>query len=228
MMSELNKSQDRSPPVDASPDVTHLLNAASAGDPKAPGELLKLVYQQLRAIAQKRMNAEHPGHTLQATALVHEAYAKLVWRDAPAQDRESEGQGNVAWNGRAHFFHAAAEAMRRILVDHARAKRAGLKNGQGALGAPRRPLRMPTNVLDLAKEEDPDSVLALDEALARLSKVDEQTAMVVRLRFFAGRSVDETALALDISPRQVDREWAFARAWLAEALAQADNGPKAS
>ncbi len=227
MMSELHNAQHRPPHAGASPDVTHLLNAAGAGDPKAPAELLALVYQQLRAIAQKRMNAEHPGHTLQATALVHEAYAKLVGRDAGSPNADG-AQSNVAWNGRAHFFHAAAEAMRRILVDHARAKRAGLKDGQGALGAPRRPLRMPANVLDLAQDQDPDSVLALDEALARLSKVDEQTAMVVRLRFFAGRSVDETALALGISPRQVDREWAFARAWLAEALAHADHGPKAS
>ncbi len=192
--------------------VTQLLNAASAGDAKAPGELLELVYAQLRALAQKKMNGEHAGHTLQATALVHEAFVKLV---APGQ---SDPDRAISWNDRSHFFRAAAEAMRRILIDHARAKRAGMKDGQRALGAPRRPLRMPANVLDLAQEQDPESILALDDALERLAKVDEQSAAVVRLRFFAGRSVDETALALGLSPRQVDREWAFARAWLAEAI----------
>jgi RNA polymerase sigma factor (TIGR02999 family) len=160
-------------------------------------ELLGAVYDQLRAIAQQRMSEESAGHTLQATALVHEAFLRV-------------GQGrNLPFQNRAHFFATAAEAMRRILIDHARAKGA----------AKRRPREGPASelfsVVDLAEHPDSDQILALDSALERLEKAEPEVAAVVRLRFFAGLSGDDTAEALAISPRQVDRLWAYARAWLA-------------
>jgi RNA polymerase sigma factor (TIGR02999 family) len=159
------------------------------------GELLEAVYDQLRAIAQQRMSAENPGHSLQATALVHEAFLRIGHgRRVPFQDR-------------AHFFAAAAEAMRRILIDHARAKGAVKRRGSGA--------RLTLSVVDLAEGADPGEILALDEALERLEGAEPEVAAVVRLRFFAGLSVDDTSEALAISPRQVDRLWAYARAWLA-------------
>jgi RNA polymerase sigma factor (TIGR02999 family) len=158
-----------------------------------------VVYEHLRAIAQRQMNQERPGHTLTATALVHEAFLRL----APGL---SDGPR------RAEFYHAAAEAMRRILVDHAR-RRGAAKRGGGRT-------RVPDiqSVLDLARDDQLDDVLALDEALLRLEKEDEEAASVVRLRFFAGLTGDQAAAVLAISPRQVDRAWAFARAFLARAL----------
>jgi RNA polymerase sigma factor (TIGR02999 family) len=156
--------------------------------------LLDAVYKQLRAIAQQRMQAEGPGHTLQATALVHEAFLRI------SQDRQ------VPFQSRAHFFAAAAEAMRRILIDHARAKGA-VKRGGGLQ-------RAPLSVVDLAIGCDHSEILALDEALARLEQAEPEVAMVVRLRFFAGLSGDDTAEALGMSARQVDRVWSYARAWL--------------
>lgn len=179
--------------------VTMLLRAAADGDERAPERLLELVYGQLRAIAQQRMADERRGHTLQATALVHEAYVRLLGRDG------------VEWAGRGHFFRAAAEAMRKILIDHARARNAD-KRGGG-----RKALSI-VNVADLAEDEDPAGFLALDEAMVRLEGADEQAAEVVRLRFYAGLSVEETADALGVSPRTVRRDWAFARAWLRETL----------
>ena len=150
------------------------------------------------------MNDERGEHTLQATALVHEAYLRLIG-DAP-----------VPWANRAHFFAAAAEAMRRILVEHARARQR-VKRGGGPATTPRRP---PNGVLDLADESaDPDEILMLDEAIRRLEQEDPEAARVVRLRFFAGLSVDETAEALGVSPSSVDREWAYARARLHRLLA---------
>jgi RNA polymerase sigma factor (TIGR02999 family) len=165
------------------------------------GELLAAVYEQLRAIAQERMNAENAGHTLQATALVHEAFLRI-------------GQGRrLAFRDRAHFFATAAEAMRRILIDHARA------NGTVSRRNSRTILH---SVADLAEHPDPDHILALDSALERLQSEDPDVAAVVRLRFFAGLSGDETAEALAISPRQVDRLWAYARAWLSRELGMAE------
>jgi RNA polymerase sigma factor (TIGR02999 family) len=140
------------------------------------------------------MKAENAGHTLQATALVHEAFLRI------GQDRR------VPFENRAHFFAAAAEAMRRILIDHARAKGAVKRGGES--------VRAPLSVVDLAAECDPAEVLALDEALSRLEVAEPDAAAVVRLRFFAGLSGDATAEALGMSPRQVDRVWAYARAWL--------------
>lgn len=162
-------------------------------DGHAPA-LLEAVYAHLRAIAQQRMSEEGAGHTLQATALVHEAFLRIT------QDRQ------VPFQNRAHFFAAAAEAMRRILIDHARAKNA-VKRGGGAS-------KSPLSVIDLASESDPAEILALDEALERLEKSEPQVAAVVRLRFFAGLSMDETAEAVGMSPRQTDRLWSYARAWL--------------
>jgi RNA polymerase sigma factor (TIGR02999 family) len=140
------------------------------------------------------MNSENAGHTLQATALVHEAYLRI------GRDRL------VPFENRAHFFAAAAEAMRRILIDHARAKGAAKRGGEA--------VRTPLSVVDLAAECDPAEVMALDEALTRLEQAEPEVAAVVRLRFFAGLSGDDTAEALGLSPRQVDRLWAYARAWL--------------
>src|SRR6478672_68983 len=140
------------------------------------------------------MAAERPGHTLQATALVHEVYLKLL------------GGPDAPWAGRKQFFFAAAEAMRQILIDHARAHR-GLKRGGGRK-------RVPLSVLDLASEEHIPEILALDEAVSRLEKTSPDVAAVVRLRFYAGLSIEETAEALGISPRTVKREWTYARARL--------------
>jgi RNA polymerase sigma factor (TIGR02999 family) len=177
--------------------VTRILQSFNDREGAAE-ELLPLIYEQLRAIAQRRMAGERSDHTLQATALVHEAFVRLI------------GDREISWESRGQFFGAAAEAMRRILIDHAR-RRGSAKRGGGQ--APR-----PLSVVDLATEYDPAEILAVDEALTRLEKEDERAADVVRLRFFAGLDVDETAAALGVSQRTVMREWAFARARLFEML----------
>jgi RNA polymerase sigma factor (TIGR02999 family) len=164
--------------------------------------LIDRVYAQLRAIAQRQMTHENAGHTLQATALVHEAYARLA-------------AAGVPWSGPGAFYHAAAQAMRRILIDHAR-ERATVKRGGG-----RRPLQF-DGVLDLAATDDPAQVMALDGAISRLEAEDPRAAEVVRLRFYAGLTVDQTAAALGQSRRTVLRDWEFARAWLVDALDGAD------
>jgi RNA polymerase sigma factor (TIGR02999 family) len=175
-------------------NVTVLMVDASAGKPQAAEKLLPLVYDQLKELARQRMANERKDHTLQPTALVHEAYMKLV------------GNADVPWAGRAQFFFAAAQAMRRILVDHARS-RGNLKHGGGRK-------RMPSNVLDLAAKEQSSEILALDEALTRLEGISPGVGEVVRLRFFGGLSIEETAEALAVSPRTVKRDWTYARAWL--------------
>jgi len=179
-------------------DVTRLLERVGAGDGGAAAQVLPLVYAELRELARRRMASQPPEHTLQATALVHEAYLKLV------------GRSDVRWVDRSHFYFAAAEAMRQILVDSARG-RARLKRGGGRA-------RSPLSVADLAAEQDPDQILAVDEALCRLEAQWPDAAAVVRLRFYAGLSVEETARALDVSERTVHREWTYARAWLAREL----------
>jgi len=179
--------------------VTRLLDAVAAGDPAAPNELFQLIYDQLQAIARNRMASERPGHTLQATALVNEAYMRLL------------GKPGARFDGRAHFFGAAAEAMRQILIDHARAFNAD-KRGGG-----RQALSI-SSVVDLAAAPDPSGILALDDAILRLKRVDAQAAAIVRLRFYAGLNEPEVAEALNISERTVRREWAFARGWLRDAL----------
>lgn len=183
-------------------DVTRILHAIEDGDARAGDKLLPLVYDQLRRIAQQRMSQERPDHSLQATALVHEVYLRLV------------GEEDVQWANRAHFFAAAAEAMRRILVESARSR------GRLKRGGDRK--KMPLNVIDLAAENDPGEILALNDALDRLEQQDPRMAKLVMLRFFSGLSVEETASAMQVSPRTVKREWAVARAWLFRELNETD------
>ncbi len=188
------------------PAVTLLLDAASAGDPRAAADLLPLVYDELRRLAAGRLAAEPSGQTLTGTGLVHEAYLRLVGAD----DRPK-------WDGRGHFFAAAAEAMRRILIDRAR-HRQTLKAGG-------RRRRVELTEAEPADEIDPSTLLDLDEALSRLEQQDQRKAAVVKLRFFAGLTVDETAQALGIAPSTADDDWAYARAWLRVALADRSENP---
>src|SRR5262249_39606274 len=174
-------------------DVSGLLDAAAAGDPKAAAELLPLVYDELRKLAAVRMASEAPDHTLQPTALVHEAYLRLVGGADPPD-----------WDGRGHFFAAAAEAMRRILVESARRKNT-LKQG-GDRG------RAPFDLANLAAPERPGEVLAVDEALTALAAADAQAADLVRLRYFVGLSVPDAAKVLNLSTRSAERLWTYARA----------------
>jgi RNA polymerase sigma factor (TIGR02999 family) len=182
--------------LDRMSDVTLLLTAAAGGDRRAAAGLLPLVYQELRKLASARLAAEPAGHTLQATALVHEAYIRLI------------GDEPCAWQGRSHFFAAAAEAMRRILVENARRKKR-LKHG-----GDRR--RVPLDDVAAPAGAPADDLLALDEALAGLAEEDPVKARLVELRFFAGLSVEDAARCLGISRATADRFWAYARAWLYE------------
>lgn len=186
-----------------SADVTVLLDRVAAGDRQSTDRLLEAVYEQLRRIAQQRMKDEKPGHTLQATALVHEAYLRLV--------RNKE----LKWSSRAQFYVAAAQAMQRILVEHARKKKRLKRGGD------RRPVA--SNVLDLASDENLEDAVALNEAINRLEGEDPRAALVTRLRFYAGLTVEETAKVMKLSERTVMREWAYARAWLFEALGPVDD-----
>jgi RNA polymerase sigma factor (TIGR02999 family) len=176
-------------------EVTQLLDAATAGDAQAANRLLPLVYDELRRLALQRLAHEKPGHSLQATALVHEAYLRLIGTDA---DRP--------WNSRGHFFGAAAEAMRRILVENARQKRA-LKHGGD---------RGQQELHDdlIAAPEPREDLLALDEALTKLAGTNRQAAELVQLRYFAGLTLPDAAEALAMAPRSAGRLWAYARAWL--------------
>jgi RNA polymerase sigma factor (TIGR02999 family) len=186
--------------------VTRILSAIEQGDPQAAAQLLPLVYDELRRLAGQKLAQEKPGQTLQATALVHEAYLRLVGAETIPH-----------WDSRRHFFAAAAEAMRRILCDRAR-DRGRIKRGGGW-----RRLRL--DQIDLSVAEPPDEVLALDEALERLAQEDPLCADLVKLRFFAGLTLDEAAAALGIARRSTDRYWAFARSWLYDALRQGDEDP---
>ncbi len=186
---------------DAQPsDVTRILGAIGDGDASATGDLLPLVYEELRRLARSMMEREAPGQTLQPTALVHDAYLRLM---GPRPDE-------VSWSSRAHFFAAAAIAMRRILVDRAR-RRNRLRHGGG-----RRRVDLDDRVA--AFDEDAIDFEVLDEALRRMETEDPRMSRVVMLRFFAGLSIDETATAMNVSPRTVKREWTCARAWLYRAL----------
>ena len=180
-------------------DVTQLLDAAAAGDPRAAEELLPLVYDELRKLAAARMAEEAAGHTLQPTALVHEAYLRLVGGSQPQE-----------WSSRGHFFAAAAEAMRRVLVNRARDK-GRLKRGGGVR-------RVSLDNLSDAAAAPADDLLDLDEALDRLAAAYPECAELVKLRFFAGLTLGEAAAALGIARRTADDRWAFARAWLFNAL----------
>jgi RNA polymerase sigma factor (TIGR02999 family) len=181
-------------------DVTRILFAIDRGEPHAAEQLLPLVYGELRELAAAKLAHEQPGQTLQATALVHEAYVRLM-----------DVEQSRHWNGHGHFFAAAAEAMRQILVDRARRKRSRKRGGDR--------VRVALNEADLAAAQESEEVLAVDEALAGLAEVDPQAADLVQLRYFAGLSIPEAAAALKISPRSADRLWAYARAWLRRAIA---------
>ena len=178
-------------------DITRILSEAERGDARAAAELLPLVYEELRKLAAQKLAAERPGHTLQATALVHEAYLRLLGSE-PAHQQQ--------WQGRRHFFGAAAESMRRILVENAR--RRGAQKRGGGLG------RVELEAEHVAAPERGEELLALDEALGKLATTDPAAAELVKLRYFAGLTIPEAAATLDISDRSADRLWAYARAWL--------------
>jgi RNA polymerase sigma factor (TIGR02999 family) len=174
-------------------EVTRILSAIEQGDPKAAEQLLPLVYDELRKLAAQKLAHENPGQTLQATALVHDAYLRLVGHD-----------GQRSWKDRGHFFAAAAQAMRRILIDNARRKQSK-KRGDGLR---RQPLEA------IAAPEIDEELVLLDEALQKLADADPIKARLVELRYFAGLTADEAAQVLGISPATADRYWAYARAWL--------------
>jgi RNA polymerase sigma factor (TIGR02999 family) len=180
-------------------DITQILTAIEKGDLHAAAELLPLVYDELRKLAAARLAAEAPGQTLQPTALVHEAYLRLVGGDATSQ-----------WNGRSHFFGAAAEAMRRILVEAARRKHRLRRGGDRE--------RVDLDSLEVAAPERGDDLLGLDEALTELAAADPQAAELVKLRYFAGMTVAEAADALGVAPRTADFLWAYAKAWLLQKI----------
>lgn len=180
-----------------------MLDALSGGDRAALDELIPVIYAELRGIAHRELARERPGHTLDSVALVHEAYLKLA------------GQGNVHWEGRAHFFAIAARAMRTLLIDHARI-RSATKRGAGAVAVTLE------RVADLLPLQHDDQLVALDEALNRLAEANPESARMVELRFFAGLTLEEVAVVLDTSLATVRRRWAFARAWLQRELSERD------
>lgn len=186
-------------------DVTHILSQIESGDPSAAEQLLPLVYDELRQLAAAKLAHEKPGQTLQATALVHEAYVRLVGPSLPEQ----------RWDNRGHFYAAAAEAMRRILIESARRR---MRERHGG-----RLQRVSLFDVDLAVAPRDDELLVLDEALGRLANVRPQAAELVKLRFFAGLSVDQAADVVGISSRTARRLWVFARAWLRREMESLDD-----
>jgi len=186
-------------------DVTRLLGSVDAGEPKAAEQLLALVYEDLRKLAAVRMANEKAGHTLQPTALVHEAWLKIA------------GDGNEHFANRRHFFKAAATAMQQILIDNARRKQR-LKHGANQAGDELHESR-------IAMKVPSEELLAVNDALAALALEDPQAAEVVQMRYFVGMTVPEIAAALDLAPRTVDRHWAFARAWLKRTIRSSLSGP---
>jgi len=175
-------------------DVTRILNAIEGGDPKAPDELLPLVYEELRLLAAQKMAKEKPGQTLQATALVHEAYIRLV------------GDEPQNWNSRGHFFCAAAEAMRRILIENARSKQKPKRGGDQH--------RVDLSDADIAIERDINDLLSLDEALVKLAQEDPAKADLVKLRYFGGLTLEQASHVLKISRATASRYWSYVQAWL--------------
>jgi len=184
-------------------EVTRILSGIERGDPRAAEQLLPLVYDELRRLAAQRLAQEKPGQTLQATALVHEAYLRLL-----------DSERGRDWNSRGHFFAAAAEAMRRILVDNARRKRRPKHGGNQK--------QIPLDVIVLPVEDRFHDLLALDEALTRFARQEPLKAELVKLRYFAGLSVEEAAAYLAISPATAKRHWTVARAWLYAALSEGE------
>lgn len=190
--------------ADAASDLTQLLLAWRRDDPASSEQLLRAIYDELHRQAARAMRREEPAHTLQATALVNEAYLRLI------------DQRRVQWRNRAHFFGIAAQLMRRILVDHARARQAAKRGGgERALSLSK------ADMAGIDVHDDAVDVLALHEALERLSAMDAEQARLVELRYFSGLSIEETAEALGVSPATVKREWATARAWLRRELSGA-------
>ena len=187
-------------------EVTRILSAIEQGDPRAAEQLLPMVYTELRKLAAQKLAQEKPGQTLQATALVHEAYLRLVDVDE-AQE----------WNGRGHFFAAAAEAMRRILVDQARKKKSQ-KHG-GGLG------RLPLEEVEIVAPQPAVDLLAMNDALDKFEGIDKPAADLVKLRYYAGLTIPQAAEALGISSSTADRQWAYARAWLHAELKEDDATP---
>jgi len=187
-------------------DVTRILSEIEQGDPRAVEQLLPLVYDELRRLAAQRLARESPGQTLQATALVHEAYLRLIGSETPS------------WNGRGHFFSAAAEAMRRILIEHARHRNAE-RHGGGLQ-------RVDLDAVDVPAAAPSQDILALDEALSRLAVEDPTKAELVKLRFFGGLSVEDAGRVLGISRATADRYWSYARVWLYSALNDAGPQPE--
>jgi RNA polymerase sigma factor (TIGR02999 family) len=185
-------------------DVTQILSQIESGDPSAAEQLLPLVYDELRKLAAAKMANEQSSQTLQATALVHEAYVRLV-----------DVEQTQNWNSRGHFFAAAAEAMRRILIENARRK------GRIKRGGDR--LRIDINRVDVVSRIEPDELLRLDEAICQLAENDPTAAELVKLRYFAGLSIQDAAIAADIGVSTAYRHWAYARAWLHSALADEEN-----
>jgi RNA polymerase sigma factor (TIGR02999 family) len=181
------------------PDVTQILSRIETGDPTATEQLLPLIYDELRKLAAHRLTQEKPGQTLQATALVHEAYLRLV-----------DGEQAQHWNSRGHFFAAAAEAMRRILLNRARDKKRQKRGGHRE--------RIDLDQIVIALDAPAEELLELDEAMNELADSDELSAKLVKLRFFAGLSLKEAAEVLQLTRRQADRHWAYARAWLYDRL----------
>lgn len=185
------------PPMPKTKDVTELLNRIRSGDEYAPDELLPVVYDDLRRLARTYFTRERPEHTLQATALVHEAYIRLVnWEQ-------------VSWQNRAHFFAVAAEVMRKVLIDHARARKAEKRDGGERI--------LIEETVSITTEK-PIDLLNLEDALSALEKLDPRQAKLVELRFFGGLSIEETAYLLGVSSTTVKREWSFAKAWLQREL----------
>ncbi len=193
-------------------EVTQILAAIEQGDPQATAQLFPVVYAELRKLAAQKLAQESPGQTLQATALVHEAYIRLVGTEGDASGARQ------TWESRRHFFAAAAEAMRRILLDHARGKRR-LKRAGGWR-------RLQLDHIDLPVDELPEDLLDLDEALRKLAQEDALCAELVELRFFAGLTLEEAASALGIARRTADRYWVFARSWLYDELRTRDEAEK--
>ncbi len=177
-------------------DVTRILNAIERGDAKATDELLPLVYEELRVLAAQKLSHERPGHTLQATALVHEAYLRLV------------GDETCTWENRGHFFAAAAEAMRRILIEHARRRKTCKRGGD------RQQVDLSELVLSDENGKAIDEILVLDEALKKLESKDKLKADLVKLRFYAGLTLEQSAKSLRLSLTAAKAQWAYARAWL--------------
>jgi RNA polymerase sigma factor (TIGR02999 family) len=192
-------------------DVTRILSAIDQGDPQAAGKLLPLVYEELRKLAAQKLAQEKPGQTLQATALVHEAYLRLVVRPSGAAGKKEQ-----SWNGRGHFFAAAAEAMRRILVERARHKKR-IKAGGGRD-------RVELAQVEVAAAGVDEDLIELDAALDKLAKKSPRKAELIKLRYFAGLSNEQAAKALGISASTADSDWAYARSWLRLELRRGDEG----